>query len=367
MQYGHFDDAAREYVITTPKTPVKWINYIGTLAFGGFVDQTGGALLCKGDPALNRITKYIPQMPASDFKGTTLYLRLREGGAYRVFSPFFVPTLDRYDRYECHVGLGYTRIVSEFYGIHTEVTFFVPIGGCQELRDIRVTNLRDQPVEIDAIPVVEYTHPDALKQLTNADWVPQTMQSRIVEEPTGHKVLVQYPFMLRDLKVNYLTASLPVSSFESDRARFLGDHGYGTWAAPLALQQPELSNIQANRGDNIGALMLHLGTLQPGETRRVVTQLGQAASVAEAQPEIERYRDLTAVDTAFAEQAAFWERYLGRIQVETPDPALNSMLNVHNPRQCFMTFNWSRYLSLYQLGFARAASASATARRTSWA
>ena len=351
MPYGYFDDAAREYVITTPKTPVKWINYIGTLAFGGFVDQTGGALLCKGDPALNRITKYIPQMPASDFKGTTLYLRLREGDTYRVFSPFFVPTLDRYDLYECHVGLGYTRIVSEFHGIHTEVTLFVPIGGNQELRDIRVTNLRDQPVEIDAIPVVEYTHPDALKQLTNADWVPQTMQSRIVEEQNGHKVLVQYPFMFRDLKVNYLTASLPVSSFESDRARFLGDHGYGTWAAPLALQQPELSNTQANRGDNIGALMLHLGTLQPGETRRVVTQLGQAASVAEAQPEIERYRDLAAVDTAFVEQAAFWDRYLGRIQVETPDPALNSMLNVHNPRQCFMTFNWSRYLSLYQLGF----------------
>ena len=128
MQYGYFDDAAREYVITTPKTPVKWINYIGTLAFGGFVDQTGGALLCKDDPALNRITKYIPQMPASDFKGTTLYLRVREpaANAYRVFSPFFVPTLDPYDRYECHVGLGYSRIVSEFYGIRTEVTIFVP-------------------------------------------------------------------------------------------------------------------------------------------------------------------------------------------------------------------------------------------------
>jgi len=97
MNYGHFDDEHREYVITTPKTPVKWINYIGTLAFGGFVDHTGGALLCKGDPALNRITKYIPQMPASDFKGTTLYLRIRHAsGGYQVFSPFFTPTLDPY-------------------------------------------------------------------------------------------------------------------------------------------------------------------------------------------------------------------------------------------------------------------------------
>lgn len=355
MNYGYFDDAAREYVITTPKTPVKWINYVGTLAFGGFVDHTGGALLCKEDPALNRITKYIPQMPASDFKGTTLYLRRRElddpAAPTRIFSPFFVPTLDPYDLYECHVGLGYTRIISEFYGIRTEATIFVPPGGNLELRDIRLTNVGDCPVVVDAIPIVEYTHPDALKQLTNADWVPQTMQSRAVEEPTGHRVLVQYPFMFRDSKVNVFSASLPVSSFETDRKRFLGDNEYGTWAAPRALREPELSNSQAHRGDNIGALMIHLGLLLPGETQRVVVQLGQAASIAGAQPEIERYRDHAMVDVAFEELAAYWRNTLARIQVETPDAALNSMLNVHNPRQCAVTLNWSRYMSLYQLGF----------------
>ena len=68
MQYGYFDDEKREYVITNPKTPVKWINYVGTLKFGGFLDHTGGSQLCKGDPALNRITKYIPQLPAGDLK-----------------------------------------------------------------------------------------------------------------------------------------------------------------------------------------------------------------------------------------------------------------------------------------------------------
>jgi cellobiose phosphorylase len=112
--YGYFDDEHREYVITTPKTPVKWINYIGTLDFGGFVDHTGGILICKGDPALNRITKYIPQLPASELKGSTLYVRFRKRQSYKVFSPFFVPTLDPYNRYECHVGLGYTRVVSVF-------------------------------------------------------------------------------------------------------------------------------------------------------------------------------------------------------------------------------------------------------------
>src|SRR5690606_23842297 len=124
MQYGHFDDEKREYVITNPRTPVKWINYIGTLAFGGFVDHTGGALICKGDPTYNRITKYIPQLPASEFKGETLYLRIKKGADWQIFSPFFVPGLDALDKFECHVGLGYTRILSEYQGLQVDTAIF---------------------------------------------------------------------------------------------------------------------------------------------------------------------------------------------------------------------------------------------------
>ena len=355
MKYGHFDDENREYVITDPKTPTKWINYIGTLDFGGFVDHTGGALICKGDPALNRITKYIPQLPSSEFRGETLYLRFKQGDGYRVFSPYFVPTLDTYDRYECRVGLGYTRIVSEFHGIRTDVTIFVPLGGNDrqgcEIRDIRITNLSARPLELDAIPVVEYTHFDALKQFTNADWVPQTMQSQIHQEESGLVVLEQFAFMRQGVAVNYFTSNHPVSSFESDRARFLGDNEYGTWADPLSLHGEELGSHEAHRGDNIAALMHHLGTLQPGETRRLITQLGQEQSVEAALPQIGSFRDEGQVDEALYDLASFWDTYLSKMQVETPDANMNRMLNIHNPRQCYITKQWSRYLSLYQLGF----------------
>ena len=349
--YGYFDDANREYVITDPRTPVKWINYVGTLNFGGFIDHTGGALICAQDPALNRISRYVAQLPSSEFKGTTLYLRTREGERYRVFSPYFVPTLDPYDRYECHVGLGYTRVVSEFYGIRTDSTFFVPLGGQQLIQDIKITNLGESPLVLDAIPVVEYTHPDALKQFTNADWVPQTMQSRAHREPDGKVVLVQFPFMLRDSRVNYLTSNLVVRCFESDRAHFLGDHEYGAWAAPLSLQEDELSCYEALRGDNIGALLHHLGRLKPGQTVRLITQLGQAASLRAALPAIRRYREPAEVNRAFAELHAFWDRYLAAYQAETPDAAMNTMVNIHNAHQCYITLTWSRYLSLYQLGY----------------
>ncbi len=354
MKYGYFDDARREYVITDPRTPVKWINYIGTLAFGGFVDHTGGALICKGDPALNRITKYISQMPASDFKGETLYLRLHESGGYRVFSPFFVPCLAPFESYHCHIGLGYTRIQSSVSWIESDITIFVPRDpqyGGREVRLVRLANRSDRAVTLDAIPVVEYTHFDALKQLTNADWVPQTMQSRAVTLDGEHVILLQYAFMNRDTAVNYFTASLPATSFETDRKKFLGGNEYGTWADPLSLHSPELPGTEAQRGDNIAALLIPLGTLQPGESRQFVIQQGQEANLDAALPGIEKFNRPNKVEAALEELARFWQAYLEKQQVETPDPALNSMLNIHNPRQCYTTLNWSRYLSLYQLGY----------------
>lgn len=351
MQFGFFDSAAREYVITNPKTPVKWINYIGTLSFGGFVDQTGGALLCKGDPALNRITRYSTQTPASDFRGTTLYLRRRESGTYRTFSPFFVPCLTPYQHFACHVGLGYTRIVSLLDGIRCEVTIFVPPGDMVEIRRIRITNESADPVELDAIPVVEYTHFDALKQLTNADWVPQTMQSEAVHQHDGLLVLLQYAFMRKKTAVNYFTANIPAGSFETDRRVFLGNNEYGAWANPLSLLNDQLSNSIAIRGDNIAAVLFPLGSLKQGETREMIALLGQAANLEEAQPTIDRYRNPLAVETALKKQADSWGHMLSRLQVRTPDDALNAMLNVHNPYQCCITRSWSRYLSLYQLGY----------------
>ena len=352
MKFGYFDDSNKEYVLTTPCTPIKWCNYIGTLNFGGLVDSNGGVLLCKGDLALNRITKYITQLPNSDFKGSTLYLKVRnKEGEETVFSPFYTPTLKTLNKFENHTGLSYTTIVSEAYGVRCESTFFVPRHDPVLLQDIKVTNISGGELHVDVVPVFEFTHFDALKQLVNADWVPQTMILKAHQPEDGYTVLEQYAFMKRDTAVNLVTADRRASSFDGDRQKFLGNHGYGSWAAPQALHQSELTNSECLRGDNIGALNLRLGWIAPQHTERTVVQLTQMASLAEAEPMLEKYRDHDEVDRAFNELSEFWQNYLATIQVETPDPAMNSMLNIHNPRQCHTTKNWSRYLSLYQLGY----------------
>lgn len=352
MKFGYFDDKNKEYVATTPCTPIKWCNYVGTLNFGGLVDSNGGVLLCKGDPALNRITKYIAQLPNSDFKGSTLYLKVRnQEGKVTIFSPFYTPTLTPLDKFENHTGLSYTTIVAEAYGIRCESTFFVPKHDPVLLQDIKVTNISGEELHIDVVPVFEFTHFDALKQLVNADWVPQTMILQAHQQESGHTVLEQYAFMKRDYAVNLLTADRPATSFDGDRQKFLGNLGYGSWASPEALNHLELTNSECLRGDNIGALNLRLGWIKPQQTERTVVQLTQMESLEVAQPILAKYRNHAEVDKAFADLAIFWEEYLSTLQVETPDPAMNSMLNVHNPRQCHTTKNWSRYLSLYQLGY----------------
>ncbi len=78
--------------------------------------------------------------------------------------------------------------------------------------------------------------------------------------------------------------------------------------------------------------------------------MGQAGDLDAARADIERFRRPEAVDEELEKMSAFWDGYLSAFQVETPDPSMNSMLNIHNPRQCYVTRTWSRYLSYYQLG-----------------
>ncbi len=102
------------------------------------------------------------------------------------------------------------------------------------------------------------------------------------------------------------------------------------------MQQPELNNSEALRGDNIAALLHHLGELQPGDSRRLITQLGQTPSVEEVLSSIEEYRRSEVVDAAFEAMAQFWDGYLAKLQVNSLDENMNRMLNIHNPRQCYI-------------------------------
>jgi cellobiose phosphorylase len=353
--FGYYDDAAREYVVTDPRTPTKWVNYIGTLDFGGFVDQTGGLNICKKDPANNRITGYKIDTPQNAMRGNTLYCRIENAdGGYAVFSPFFTPTLTAYEKFECRMGLGYNKWIVRMNGLEFEIKMFVPAGASQVVTDVKVRNISAPAnLQVDVIPLVEFSHPDALKNLTNADWVPQTMKGKAVGD-----VITQYPHMAEGRRANFLTANRPMDSFTTDRNKFLGDSGYGTFSAPGGLMAEHLDNYEALRADNgnsIAAILYRLGrigSIARGQESRLIIQLGQNSSVAAAADSIARFQDPEKVDKAFKDLNDSWREYLNHLRdVETPDSALNRIINVLGPRQNHATFFWSRYLSMNQLGY----------------
>ena len=208
----------------------------------------------------------MPQRPQSDFNGEGAYIREKmEDGSYAVHSPYYVPVLKEPESWSCRVGLGYSLFESRYDRYPGVGLSSMCLNGKDYVvRHYEIINESDRPRNLDLVPVVEFSHFDALKQFTNADWVPQTMQASVIRRSDGSLAGVrQAAFMMKGKAENWFAASgIPVSSIETDREQFLGEYGFRGWADPAGLHQPELSGTEALRGNTIGALMLHLGELQ---------------------------------------------------------------------------------------------------------
>ena len=75
MKYGYFDDINKEYVITTPKTPLPWINYLGCEDFFRLISNTGGGYCFYKDAKLMRLTRYRYNNAPLDNNGHYYYIK----------------------------------------------------------------------------------------------------------------------------------------------------------------------------------------------------------------------------------------------------------------------------------------------------
>ena len=105
-QFGHFDDARKEYVIQSPRTPYPWINYLGTQAFFSLISNTAGGYSFYKDARLRRITRYRYNNVPIDMGGRYFYIS--DNGT--IWNPGWSPVKTELDAYECRHGMGYTII-----------------------------------------------------------------------------------------------------------------------------------------------------------------------------------------------------------------------------------------------------------------
>ena len=143
MQFGYFSDAAREYVITDPRTPMPWANYLGSPEYGAIVTQNAGGYSFVKSGAAGRILRYT--FNQFDEPGRYVYLRDDETGDYwsATWRPVEKP-LEQYKTITRH-GTSYTEVESTYSGIESKTLYYVPLGATHEVWRVAVTNESDKP------------------------------------------------------------------------------------------------------------------------------------------------------------------------------------------------------------------------------
>ena len=353
--YGHFDAAQREYVITEPLTPLPWINYLGGKALHSIISNTGGGYSFYRDAKLRRLTRY--RYDSVPLDGVGKYLYIADGDA--TWNPGFRPTRTPLDRYECRHGLGYTRFRSACNGLAADLLVFVADDDAAELQVLTLRNECSAAKSLRIFSYVEWclwnAEDDSANLQRNLSLAECLVNGSMVCHVTGYRERrSHYGFHL----VNH-----PVDGFDTDRSAFLGH--YGDVADPAVVRARRPGNSQVNGWWPIASLSLPL-TLRPGESKELVFATGFAENlpaekwasdgspnVAAARRLRARLQDSAHVERAFSEHRHRWDALLDALQVKTPDPQLNELVNTWNPYQCMVTFQLARSASLFETGRGR--------------
>jgi cellobiose phosphorylase len=365
MQYGFFDNAHREYVITRPDTPLPWINYLGCEAYFGLISNTAGGYSFYRDARLRRLTRYRYNNAPLDTGGRYIYLRddaaPEAGGNF--WSPSWQPARRELDGYTCRHGMGYTIIGSTYRGIEASTRYFVPLGENLEVWQLTVTNHRAEPAQLSVFSAIEFCLWDAQDDATNFQRNFSTGQVEV--DAAAGVIYHKTEYRERRDHFAYFACSEPLTGFDTQRDAFLGP--YRGWDDPTAVARGASFGSVAHGWQPIGSHHVKL-TLQPGESREIIFLLGYHENPADAKfdppgsqtinkrtvkPIIAKYLNATAADAAFTDLGAYWERTLGILQVATPDEHTDRMVNIWNAYQCMITFNMSRSASYFESGIGR--------------
>ena len=355
MRFGHFDDEHKEYVITTPRTPLPWINYLGSEDFFSLVSNTAGGYSFYRDARMRRLTRYRYNSSPLDMDGHHIYIK--DGDT--VWNPGWQPTKTPLDRYTCRHGLGYTVIEGEKNGVAAAQELFVPKGDACELDRLTLQNHTDAVKELDVFGYVEFCLWDAIDDSSNFQ---RNFSTGEVEVEPG---VIYHKTEYRERRDHYAVfwSDTPVTSFDTTRDAFCGV--YGSPADPEAVRAGHCSGSIAHGWAPVGALHIHV-TLAPGEEKKILFGLGYienpqdekftapgVINKARAHAMISRYATSAQVDAARKALADHWEALLSTYHLESSEEKLDRMVNIWHQYQCMVTFNMSRSASYFESGTGR--------------
>ena len=366
MKFGHFDDANREYVITDPKTPWPWINYLGNEDFFSLISNTAGGYSFYKDAKFRRITRYRYNGVPMDNGGRYFYIN--DNGT--VWSPGWKPCKTPLDFYECRHGMSYTRITGAKDGIEASVLFFVPLHTWGEVQKMTLRNTTSQTRKFKLWSFAEWCLWNAATDMENF----QRNFSTGEVEVDGSVIYHKTEYKERRNHYAFYSVNAPVDGFDTDRETFIGL--YNEFRDPQNVLAGVASDSIAHGWSPVASHYIEV-ELAPGESRDYIFLLGYVENeqeekfVAEAEPGllhsgsspiinkakakamIGSFDTSAKVDAAFSELKAYWDALLDVYSVKSPEEKLDRMVNIWNQYQCMVTFNMSRSASFFESGIGR--------------
>jgi cellobiose phosphorylase len=355
MKYGHFDDANREYVITNPKTPYPWINYLGNEDFFSLTSNTGGGYTFYKDAKFRRLTRYRYNNVPADDGGKYFYIK--DGDT--VWSPGWKPVKTELDSYECRHGMSYTKIKGSKNGVTTEVLQFIPLGFWGEIQKVSLRNDSNETKKLKLFSFVEWCLWNAEDDMTNFQRNFNTGEVEVEDSVIYHKT----EFKERRNHYAFYSVNEEIQGFDTDRESFIGL--YNGFDSPDVVAKGEPGNTIAHGWSPIASHYIEV-ELEPGEQKDFVFMLGyvevdendkwESKSVINKNPAkemIEKYDTVAKVDAAYDALRTYWDDLLCNISIESGDDRLDRMVNIWNQYQCMVTFNMSRSASFFESGIGR--------------
>ena len=355
MKFGYFDDQHKEYVITTPKTPLPWINYLGNRELFSLISNTCGGYTFYRDARLLRLTRYRYNDVPCDTNGKYFYIK--DGDC--IWNPGWQPTKTDLDFYECCHGLGYSRFTGKKKNLQASVLFFVPLEDNCELQWLHLKNDGDAPKTFSLFSYVEWC-------LWNADDDMKNFQRNLsIGEVEIEDSVIYHKTEYRERRDHFAFygVNAPIDGFDTNRDAFLG--AYRGNDHPQVVEKGACSNSVASGWSPIACHQIDL-TLAPGQEKSLIFVLGYAENpLAEkwsapgiinkkpAKEILAKYQTDAQVEQALSALAAYWEDLLSKYHVTSSNEKVDRMVNIWNQYQCMVTFNMSRSASYYESGIGR--------------
>ena len=343
LEYGHFSEDNKEYIITRPDTPTPWINYLGNSEYCAMISNTAGGYSFHIDPRNRRITRYRYNNLPTDRPGRYIYIRDSNTGEY--WSPTWQPTLSNLDSYECRHGLGYTLFSSSMSGIESEMKYFVPTDHNLEIWVLKLKNTSlSQDRSLKVFSYSEFCLWEAPRDQNDL----QSIQFLGISRFNNDSIL--YHFFDESTGYAFFTSSEKIDSYDCNRESFIGK--YRDESNPEAVQRGECFKSEAVGGNPIAATCCSV-SLKPMESKTIIFVLGVSQDRSDIKDLIQKFTEKENVDKEFHKLKEHWNSYLNTLNVGTPDSDFDAMVNVWNQYQCRITFDWSRYVSFYETGIGR--------------